>query len=194
MADRTSTKQLTLQTLTRDDIEGPAGSNEDTYLTISNLVADAPQEDIIECLPRVVSLISRGLTHTRDPFVYQSAVVLLSNTSRVVDEHIKPYCGDIIATLLKNLSDADLNRDLRVEILSCIGDIALALNHQIIEYLHGVMSTLEKIFFVHSGSPMTDQQAQQRPMTFSFGGRGKEIHAIISPICQRKENIPQYSC
>ena len=48
---------------------------------------------------------------------------------------VLPYCDEILQLLLKNLRNPALNRNVKPPILSCFGDIALAVGGNFEQYL-----------------------------------------------------------
>jgi len=57
---------------------------------------------------------------------------------------VMPYCDEVIRLLLRNLQNPALNRNVKPPILSCFGDIALAVGGQFEKYLSVTMSMLHQ--------------------------------------------------
>jgi importin subunit beta-1 len=64
--------------------------------------------------------------------------------SIALDEKMQPYCDTLMMVLLQNLQSAELDRDIKPSILSCIGDIALAITGHFEKYLGAVMVVLQQ--------------------------------------------------
>merc|ERR1711988_356699 len=61
---------------------------------------------------------------------------------RALEVKVLPYCDEMVHLLLRNLQNPALNRNVKPPILSCFGDIALAVGGQFEKYLQVTMSML----------------------------------------------------
>ena len=57
---------------------------------------------------------------------------------------MSPYCPEIVQLLLKNLQEPALNRNVKPPILSCFGDVALAVGGDFEPYLPETMRMLQQ--------------------------------------------------
>lgn len=73
------------------------------------------------------------------------AVGVVGDLSRALEAKILPYCDDIITALLENLQDSQLNRNVKPPVLSCFGDISLAIGGNFVKYLGFVMNMLKSV-------------------------------------------------
>ena len=58
--------------------------------------------------------------------VCQVTVGALGDVARAIERDILPYCDRLMLILLHNLQSNDVHRNIKPQILSCFGDLALA--------------------------------------------------------------------
>jgi len=61
---------------------------------------------------------------------------------RALEGKVLPYCDEVVHLLLRNLQNPALNRNVKPPILSCFGDIALAIEGHFEKYMQVTMSML----------------------------------------------------
>jgi importin subunit beta-1 len=98
------------------------------------------------------------------------AIGVIGDLSRALGEQSAQYAPHFMSVLLENLQDESLNRNVKVPILSCFGDIALAIGPAFEPYLDTTMGVLRqaggitpnpvslKVFVVVSHSPNVHPQ------------------------------------
>jgi len=74
--------------------------------------------------------------------VCHSAVGLVGDICRALGSVVAPYYDEIMTILLENLSNNDVHRMVKPQVLSVFGDIALALGLDFKKYLDVVLQTL----------------------------------------------------
>ena len=72
----------------------------------------------------------------------QVTVGVLGDVCRAVDHQILPYCDSVMHILLASLQSPTVSRDLKPQILSAFGDIALALGDRFEKYLAHVLQVI----------------------------------------------------
>jgi len=72
------------------------------------------------------------------------AVGVVGDLSRALGPKITPYCDEIVSLLLQDLQSPMLNRNVKPPILSCFGDVALAIGGEFVKYLGVVMNMLQQ--------------------------------------------------
>jgi importin subunit beta-1 len=72
------------------------------------------------------------------------AVGVVGDISRALTTKLTPYCDEIVAILLEDLQNSMLHRSVKPPILSCFGDIALAIGQEFIKYLGVVLHMLQQ--------------------------------------------------
>jgi importin subunit beta-1 len=85
-----------------------------------------------------------ALTKYEEYQVCAVAVGVVGDISRALTTKLTPYCDEIVAILLKDLQNSMLHRSVKPPILSCFGDIALAIGQEFIKYLGVVMHMLHQ--------------------------------------------------
>jgi importin subunit beta-1 len=71
-------------------------------------------------------------------------VGVVGDISRALNNKILPYCDEIVSILLQDLQNPLLNRNVKPPILSCFGDIALAIGGEFVKYLSVVTTVLQQ--------------------------------------------------
>ena len=78
------------------------------------------------------------VTGLRNFEAYQVCIVavgLVGDISRAIEGAMKPYCDEIMSALIEALQNSSLHRSVKPPVLSCFGDIALALGAEYESYL-----------------------------------------------------------
>lgn len=85
-----------------------------------------------------------GLRNHQEDQVCSTAVNIIGDLCNALGDKILPYCDDIVAILLQNLQSSTLNRNIKPGIISCFGDIALAIGGHFEKYLMYVAAVLKQ--------------------------------------------------
>ena len=72
------------------------------------------------------------------------AIGLIGDIARALGEQTTQYASGFMNVLLTNLSSETLNRDVKIPILSCFGDIALAIGPEFEPFFEATMSVLRQ--------------------------------------------------
>jgi len=72
------------------------------------------------------------------------AVGIIGDVSRALGSQSSQYAGAFMTVLLENLQSEVLNRNVKISILSCFGDIALAIGIAFEPYLEATMGVLRQ--------------------------------------------------
>lgn len=72
------------------------------------------------------------------------AVGIIGDISRALGEQSAQYAGPFMTVLLENLQSEVLNRNVKISILSCFGDIALAIGPAFEPYFETTMDVLRQ--------------------------------------------------
>ena len=73
-----------------------------------------------------------------------STVGVLGDVCRNVELEILPYCDEIMSLLVQNLGREDVHRNIKPNILSSFGDIALVIGDNFEKYLEAVLRVLHQ--------------------------------------------------
>ena len=73
----------------------------------------------------------------------QVSVGVLGDVCRAIEARIAPYCDKIMSVLLTNLQSNDVQRNIKPQILSAFGDIAIAIGDAFEAYLPHVLQMLQ---------------------------------------------------
>lgn len=95
-------------------------------------------------MPHFRPFLSLGLSNYEEHQVCQVAVGVVGDICRALEVKILPYCDEIVALLLRNLQNSTLNRNVKPPILSCFGDIALAIGGHFEKYMQVTMNMLQQ--------------------------------------------------
>lgn len=79
-----------------------------------------------------------------DPQLCTVAIGVIGDISRALGEQSAQYAGAFMSVLLENLQSDVLNRNVKITVLSCFGDIALAIGPQFEPYLATTVGVLRQ--------------------------------------------------
>lgn len=85
-----------------------------------------------------------GLKNSQECEVCTIAVSTVGDLARALGPKLSFCSDDIVEILLQALQNQYLSRDVKPPILSCFGDIALAISGNFVKYLHLVMTMLQQ--------------------------------------------------
>lgn len=103
----------------------------------------ATGQDFVKYMPEFYKYLNLGLQNFEEYQVCSISVGVVGDICRAMDEKVFPYCVGIMSNLLKNLSNVMLHRSVKAPILSCFGDIALAIGEHFEKYIPYVMPMLQ---------------------------------------------------
>ncbi|KAI9921613.1 hypothetical protein PsorP6_002183 [Peronosclerospora sorghi] len=102
-------------------------------------------------------VVLMGLKNSEEYMVCSVAVGVIGDLCRALGSQILPLCDEIVAALIEILKNPLLNRSVKPPVLSCFGDIALAIES---EYERYAVSSLQMILQAAGacGSIATDDE------------------------------------
>ena len=81
----------------------------------------------------------QGLRSWNEWQVCQAAVGTAGDICRALEGGVLPYCDAIVLCLLEDLRNPDLNRGVKPNVISCFGDIALAVGGSFDKYVNDTL-------------------------------------------------------
>jgi len=117
--------------------------HEEAFLTIGALT-NVIEDDFQKYMGEFNEYLCNGLHNWQEHQVCAVAVGVVGDVARALKAHLTPYCDRIITLLLQNLQNKQIDRSIKPPILSCFGDIALAIGGAFERYLDVVMRMLQQ--------------------------------------------------
>ena len=133
--------QSLLQMLHKNSKNGTGGVQEDALMAVSTLV-EVLGEGFGKYVEAFKEFLFAALRNTAEYQVCHAAVGLVGDLSRALSVGILPLCDEIMNILMQNLSSNEVHRQVKPQILSVFGDIALAIGTEFKKYMDLVMQTL----------------------------------------------------
>lgn len=139
MADRIMTLVLQL-------IQSAAKAStilEDAFLVVGSLAA-AIESGFTPYMQAFLPYLYPALKAYDDTQLCMVAVGIIGDITRAVGDQSAQYANAFVTVLLENLSSDVLNRNVKISILACFGDIALAIGPEFEPYLETAMTVLRQ--------------------------------------------------
>ncbi|KAF9971460.1 karyopherin beta [Actinomortierella ambigua] len=114
---------------------------EDAFLAIGALVT-ALDREFARYLETFAPFLFTALQNHEEYQLCSIAVGLIGDICRSLGNQAMAYSDGFMTTLLQNLQNPLLNRNVKPAILSCFGDIALAIEDKFVTYLDVTMNVL----------------------------------------------------
>jgi importin subunit beta-1 len=120
-----------------------ASVHEEALMAIG-AIANAVESDFEKYMAHFRPFLIMGLKNYQEYQVCAVAVGVVGDISRALNNKIYPFCDEIVTILLEDLQNPHLHRNVKPPILSCFGDIALAIGKEFVKYLNHVMTMLQQ--------------------------------------------------
>ncbi|KXS20860.1 importin subunit beta-1 [Gonapodya prolifera JEL478] len=114
---------------------------EDAFLTVGAFTA-AVEGEFVRYIDPFFPFLEAALRNHEEHQMCSIAVGIVGDICRALNDQALPYCDTFMTLLLQNLQSPQLHRDVKPAILSCFGDIALAIGPGFSAYLDVVMMVL----------------------------------------------------
>lgn len=128
---------LFLQVLQSKD----ATVHEEAMMAIGS-IANRVGQDFQRFMPHFQPFLLIGLSNAAAYHVCTVSVGVVGDLSRALETAFIPCCDDIMSRLLQNLQDPNMERSVKPHIISCLGDIALAVSGYFERYMPFVLPFL----------------------------------------------------
>ena len=108
--------------------------HEEVFTAVS-AISDAIEGDFLKYMPAFEPYLVAGLRNFEAYQVCVSAVGTVGDISRNIDSSMQPFCDNIMNALVEDLKDSTIHRSVKPPVLSCFGDIAMAIGDAYQPYL-----------------------------------------------------------
>ncbi|KAI7885067.1 ARM repeat-containing protein [Lichtheimia hyalospora FSU 10163] len=139
ISDRVMTALLQLLT----NVSKQSTTAEDAFLAVGAMI-NALESDFVRYAEPFIPTLYIALQNTAEYQLCSIAVGLVGDLCRALGEVITPYCNTFMQLLVADLQSPTLHRTVKPNILSCFGDMALAINDKFEPYLEVVMIVLQQ--------------------------------------------------
>ncbi|RDB23601.1 Importin subunit beta-1 [Hypsizygus marmoreus] len=116
---------------------------EDAFLVVGSL-ASALEANFAPYIQAFLPFLYPALKAHEDTQLCTVAVGIIGDISRALGEQSAQYANPFMTVLFENLQSDVLNRNVKISILSCFGDIALAIGPAFEPYLGDTMAVLRQ--------------------------------------------------
>jgi len=96
-------------------------------------------------MPSFHQFLLLGLRTSEEYQVCTIAVGVVGDVCRALQKQVTPYCDEIVSLLIAHLQNPALHKSVKPPVLSCFGDIALAIGGGFDKYLNVVMTFLMQV-------------------------------------------------
>ncbi|TDL26856.1 ARM repeat-containing protein [Rickenella mellea] len=116
---------------------------EDAFLVVGT-IASALEQKFSPYIAAFLPFLYPALKAHEDTQLCTVAVGIIGDISRALGEQSAQYANAFMTVLLENLQSETLNRNVKIPILSCFGDIALAIGPAFEPYMDTTMNVLRQ--------------------------------------------------
>lgn len=104
-------------------------------LSATSAIVTILEGDFVKYMTALQPFLMAGLRNFEAYQVCTCAVGLVGDISRSIENNMQPFCDEIMSALIEALQNASLHRSVKPPVLSCFGDIALAIGAAYEPYL-----------------------------------------------------------
>mmetsp|Transcript_2708 Transcript_2708/g.8506 ORF Transcript_2708/g.8506 Transcript_2708/m.8506 type:complete len:866 (-) Transcript_2708:480-3077(-) len=118
-------------------------ATEEAFMALGALAA-AVEAEFEKYLNDVMPYVVRGLQNYTDWQVCNAAVGCAGDLCRALEAKMFAVCDPLVQCLLQDLQNPELNRQVKPNVLSCLGDVALAIGGAFEKYLDITLQMLDQ--------------------------------------------------
>lgn len=137
---------------------------EDAFLVVGSL-ASSLEQAFSPYIQAFLPFLYPALKAFDDTQLCTVAVGVIGDICRALGEQSAQYANAFMGVLLEDLSSEVLNRDVKVSILSCFGDIALAIGPAFEPYMQTTMGVLRQAGAVQP-NPVRHSVSHRTPYSY----------------------------
>lgn len=126
---------------------------EDAFFAVGAVIA-AFEAEFEKYLAAFLPFMVEGLRNHEEYQLCSISVGLIGDICRALGEQAAKYCDEFMNALFANLQSPQLNRSVKPPILSCFGDIAMAIGAAFEKYLTMSMSVLQQASLITAPDPV----------------------------------------
>jgi importin subunit beta-1 len=157
---RVQIMETLLQVMART--QSGAGVHEEAMLAVGTFTV-AVGSDFEKYLANFMPFIRAGLQDHTQWQVCLSTVGVLGDVCRAVGPAIWPYCDELVSVILANLGSPNIHRTIKPELLTVLGDMALAIEGAFYKYLGAVLTILHQAMAMSIQMVSTQGAKRGRP-------------------------------
>ncbi|KAG8835928.1 karyopherin beta [Serendipita sp. 399] len=116
---------------------------EDAFLVVGNM-ASALERNFHPYLQAFLPFLAPALKAHDDPQLCSVATGLIGDICRALGELSTAYCDMFMTVLLENLTSSHLDKMVKISVVACFGDIAMAIGPSFEPYLAATMGVLRQ--------------------------------------------------
>ena len=125
-------------------------------LSATSAIASILEGDFVKYMTALQPYLMAGLKNFEAYQVCTCAVGLVGDISRAIENQMQPFCDDIMSALIEALQNASLHRNVKPPVLSCFGDIAMAIGGAYEPYLQ--LSLMMLLQAAQTRAPEDDEE------------------------------------
>lgn len=119
------------------------GVHEEAMLAVGTFTL-AVNADFEKYLQNFIPFVRAGLQDHLQWQVCMSTVGVLGDVCRAVSSALWPYCDELVSIVLANLGSPNVHRNIKPELLTLLGDMALNVEGKFAKYLDAVLVILRQ--------------------------------------------------
>ena len=125
-------------------------------LTATSAIATILEGDFLKYMTALQPFLMAGLRNFEAYQVCTCAIGLVGDISRSIEGNMQPFCDEIMSALIEALQNASLHRSVKPPVLSCFGDIAMAIGGAFEPYLQ--LSLMMLLQAAQTRAPEDDEE------------------------------------